>query len=74
MYQSGRSLPAEVLDLVAAEEGKEPAAHRVYMAELGTGRLADELEEVLPGMAVGEAKTVPLALADGTQGSVEVTV
>jgi trigger factor len=63
-----------VLDLVAAEEGKEPAAHRDYMAELGTGRLADELEEVLPGMAVGEEKTVPLALADGNQGSVEVTV
>ena len=63
-----------VLDLVAAEEGQEPAAHRDYMAELGTGRLADELEDALPGMAENEAKSVPLALADGKQGSVEVTV
>jgi trigger factor len=63
-----------VLDLVATEEGKEPAAHRDYMAELGTGRLADELEEALPGMSEGETKTVPLALADEKHGTVEVTV
>jgi trigger factor len=63
-----------VLDLVATEEGKEPAAHRDYMAELGTGRLADELEETLPGMSAGDTQVVSLALADGKQGSVEVTV
>ena len=34
-----------VLDLVATEPGKQPASHRDYMAELGTGRLADELED-----------------------------
>jgi trigger factor len=63
-----------VLDLVATEPGKQPASHRDYMAELGTGRLADELEDELPGMSEGETKTVPLALADGSEGTVEVTV
>jgi trigger factor len=63
-----------VLDLVATEPGKAPASHRDYMAELGTGRLADELEEELPGMSEGETKTVELALTDGRQGTVEVTV
>jgi trigger factor len=73
---SGRPVQATdvvVLDLVATEQGKEPAAHRDYMAELGTGRLADELEEAIPGMAEGESKTVPLALPE-SEGTVEVTV
>jgi trigger factor len=63
-----------VLDLVATEPGKEPASHRDYMAELGTGRLADELEQALPGMTEGEQKTVDLELADGRTGTVDVTV
>lgn len=63
-----------VLDLVAVEPGKEPASHRDYMAELGTGRLADELEQALPGMSEGEGKTVELELADGRRGTVDVTV
>jgi trigger factor len=44
------------------------------MAELGTGRLADELEQALPGMSEGEGKTVELELADGRRGTVDVTV
>lgn len=63
-----------VLDLVAREEGKEPAEHRDYVVELGTGRLADEIEAVLPGTPEGETKTVELALQDGRRGTVEVTV
>jgi trigger factor len=73
----GRPVQADdvvVLDLVAVEEGKEPAVRRDYMAELGTGRLAEELEEALPGMSVGDTGVVPLELADGSRGSVEVTV
>ena len=63
-----------VLDLVATEPGKQPASHRDYMAELGTGRLADELEVELPGMAEGDTRTVDLELSDGRQGTVDVTV
>jgi trigger factor len=63
-----------VVDLVAKEEGKEPAEHRDYIAELGSGRLADELEEAVPGMREGESKTVPLELGDGAKGTVELTL
>ena len=62
-----------VLDLVAREEGKEPAEYRDYVAELGTGRLADELEDAIPGMSEGETRDVSLDLEEGT-GTVTVTV
>jgi trigger factor len=62
-----------ILDLVAKEEGKEPAEYRDYVAELGTGRLADELEVAIPGMSEGETREVSLDLEEGT-GTVTVTV
>ena len=62
-----------VLDLVAIEEGKDAAEHRDYLAELGTGQLAPELDEELPGMSEGETREVSIALADG-MGAVKVTV
>ncbi len=62
-----------VLDLVASEEGKEPAEHRDYVAELATGQLAPELEEAIPGMREDETKEVPIALDEG-RGTVTVTV
>jgi trigger factor len=63
-----------VLDLVAKEEGKEPAEHRDYVVELGTGHLADELEEAIPGMAEGDSKEIRLELDGGSEGTVSVTV
>jgi trigger factor len=74
---SGRPVRAGdvvVIDLVATEPGKEPASHRDYMAELGTGRLADELEAAIPGMSEGESKSVSLELPGAENGSVAVTV
>jgi trigger factor len=73
---SGRPVQAGdtvVLDLVALEEGKEPAEHRDYVAELGTGQLAPELEEAIPGMREDETKDVPIALGEGS-GTVTVTL
>jgi trigger factor len=73
---SGRAVQAGdtvVLDLVAAEEGKKPAEHHDYVAELETGQLAPELEEAIPGMREEETKEVPIALGEGT-GTVTVTV
>jgi trigger factor len=63
-----------VVDLVATEEGKEPAAHRDYMADLGTGHLAEELEEAIPGMLEDETKVVEIRVGDTSQGTVEVTL
>ncbi len=62
-----------VLDLVAVEEGKEPAEYRDYVAELGTGRLAEEIEDAIPGMAEGTTKEIPISLEEGT-GTVTVTL
>ena len=44
-----------VVDLVAGDEGQ-----RDYVVELGSGRLAPELEEQLVGMSAGEVKEIPL--------------
>jgi trigger factor len=63
-----------VLDLTAREEGKQPSEHRDYVAELGTGNLAEEIEEALPGMREGETTTVELTLEGEASGTVDVTV
>jgi trigger factor len=63
-----------VLDLVAVEGAKQPAEYHDYVAELGTGRLADELEAAIPGMSEGETIEVPLQLDDGESGSVSATL
>lgn len=74
---SGRAVQAGdtlVLDLVAREEGAEPSEHRDYVVELGSGYLADELEEAIPGMNEGETKSVALAVEGAPGGEVDVTV
>ena len=59
-----------VIDLVdAAGE-----AQRDTVVELGSGRLAEELERELVGASAGETKQVAFAQMDGTQTRVEVTV
>ncbi len=63
-----------VLDLIAREEGKEPSEHRDYVVELGSGRLADELEAAVGGMGEGDTKIVELDLGEGPKGTVEMTV
>jgi trigger factor len=47
---------------------------RDTIVELGAGRLTGELEAALVGAAAGETKQVSFARADGTPGTVEVTV
>jgi trigger factor len=62
-----------VVDLVAVEEGAAPSEYHDYVAELGSGRLAEELEEAIPRMQEGEVKEVSLVLPEGT-GTVTVTL
>ncbi|MFO7571400.1 MAG: trigger factor [Gaiellaceae bacterium] len=59
-----------VIDLVEASG----EAQRDTVVELGTGRLAEELERALVGASAGETKDVALAQPDGSNASVQVTV
>ena len=59
-----------VLDLV----GERTGAQRDYVAEVGGGRLAPEIEEALVGMPAGETKTVALPLDEQQTAEVDVTV
>ena len=59
-----------VLDLVSASG----EARRDVVVEVGAGRMVEELEEALLGMAPGETKVVEHELADGETATVEVTV
>jgi trigger factor len=59
-----------VLDIV----GEASGVQRDYVAEVGAGRLLDEIDVALVGMAAGETKTVGFELADERQASVDVTV
>jgi trigger factor len=59
-----------VLDLV----GEQVGVQRDYVVELGEGRLLDDVEAALPGMAAGEKKQVEFALAEDRQATVEVSV
>jgi trigger factor len=65
-----RDTDTVVVDVVS--EGGE--GQRDFVIELGQGRLADEIEAGLVGMAIGEAKTIRFELADDSSDSVEVTV
>ncbi len=58
-----------VLDLVMPDD-----ARRDYAVELGTGRLAPELDEALVGVAAGEEKQVELPVSENETGTVAVTV
>lgn len=59
-----------ILDLV----GDEVGVQRDYVVELGEGRLLDDVEAALPGMAAGENKQVEFSLAEDRRATVEVSV
>jgi trigger factor len=59
-----------VVDLVAASG----EAQRDYVVELGLGRVVEEVETALVGMAPGDSKRVDYELATGESASVEVTI
>jgi trigger factor len=59
-----------VLDI----EGDGVPAQLDYVAEVGVGRLIDEIEEALVGMAAGETKTVEIPFDENRTGSVQVAV
>jgi trigger factor len=59
-----------VLDI----EGDEVPAQLDYVVEVGVGRLIDEIEEALVGMAAGETKTVEIPFDENRVGSVQVAV
>ena len=59
-----------VIDIV----DPEGEAQRDTVVELGAGRLAPELEQVLVGASPGETKEVPYQRSDGRSGAVEVTL
>ncbi len=63
-----------VVDLVAVEAGKEPAEHRDYVAEIGAGRLAGEIEDALLDMSEGDTREVEIDLLEDGRGTVTVTV
>lgn len=65
--QAGDTL---VVDLVSPSG----EAQRDYVIELGAGRIVEELERALAGMAAGETKEVEYGLAEDATAKVEVAV
>jgi trigger factor len=66
--------PAREGDTVVLDmTGQGVGAQLDYVAEVGAGRLVEEIDEALAGMSAGETKTVELA-SDGDTVAVEVTV
>ena len=59
-----------VVDLV----GEEAGTQRDYVVEVGSGRLIEEIDKALVGMAAGETKTVRVPLDEARTADVEVTV
>jgi trigger factor len=64
--------PTDTVVLDVVQPGGE--AQRDYVVELGSGRLAEEIEEAVIGMSPGETRDVTFALGDEEAGTVEVTV
>ena len=61
---------AVVIDL----DGDEPGTtQRDYVVEVGSGRLVDEIEAALVGMAPGDKKEVTFELAEDRRATVQVT-
>jgi trigger factor len=60
-----------VVDLVQADGG---GAERDYVVELGSGRLIDEIEAALAGMAAGESREIRYETADERQRTLTATV
>jgi trigger factor len=65
--QAGDTVIVDLLN----EEGE---TQRDYVVELGSNRLVEEVEQALPGMQVGESKSISFELADDSNSSVDVTV
>jgi len=59
-----------VLDLV----GEKAGTQRDYVTEAGSGRLVEELDAALLGMAAGETKTVDVRVDEEKTSPVELTV
>lgn len=59
-----------VVDLV----GEEAGAQRDYVAEVGDGRLVEEIDQALVGMSAGDAKTVDVPLDEERTTAIEITV
>ena len=59
-----------VLDLLSGSGETQ----RDYVAELGAGRLIDEIEQGVAGMSLGESKQVEWQLGDEASGNVDVTL
>jgi trigger factor len=59
-----------VIDIV----GRGGEAQRDYVAELGQGVLAEEVEQALAGMSAGETKQIEFPVGDDSTDSIDVTV
>jgi trigger factor len=59
-----------VIDIV----GRGGEAQRDYVAELGQGLLAEEIEQALTGMSAGESREIEFAVGDDSTDSLEITV
>jgi trigger factor len=59
-----------VVDLVGEKSGTQ----RDYVAEVGSGRLLEELEESLVGMSAGETKTVAVPVDEQETTDIDLTV
>ena len=65
--RTGDTVVVDLVDLSGETQGD-------YVVELGSGRLAEEVEREIVGMSPGETKTIELELSDDQTGSVEVAV
>ena len=65
--QAGDTLIVDLVD-------SDGEAQHDTVVELGSGRLAPELEAALVGASAGETKRIEFPLADGSSSTVEVTV
>jgi trigger factor len=67
--------PAQAGDTVVLDiEGEAVPAQVDYVAEVGAGRLLEEIESALVGMAAGETRPVEIPLEDGKSSEITVTV
>jgi trigger factor len=64
--------PTDTVVIDVVNPGGE--AQRDVVVDLGTGRLADEIERALLGMSPGDTKQIDFELSDDGTGTVEVTV
>jgi trigger factor len=67
--------PAQPGDTVVLDmESTGGETQRNYVAELGSGRLVEEIEAGVVGMSAGETKELPFELADGASSTVSITL